>query len=316
MRASACLISLLTVALAVACSPGSTVGEDATAAAQVPSTEPTVRPDHTPLIYGPRSPDGLQAILGTADLGVGDSRFGFVLTSPEGFVTEPLVRVTSRYFAGEGSDGRTRQTVDAVYQPWPYGNRGLYATQLRFDRAGLWGVDIEIEGADGVGDVAQLLFDVEESPSAPAVGAAAVKSASKTQADVESLSELTTGSLQDTDLYQATIAQAVESGRPTVLVFASPAFCTNAVCGPQVEVLQELKNTHGRKANFVHVDFYDNPQEIQGDLSKARLSPTVVEWRLPSIEWTFVIDAGGTIVARFEAFATYDEVDQALRPLL
>jgi hypothetical protein len=231
-------------------------------------------------------------------------------------VTEPSVRVTSRYFAGEGSDGETRQTVDAVYQPWPYGNRGLHTTRLGFDRAGLWGVDIQIEGADGVGDVAQLLFDVEESPSAPAVGAAAIKSESKTQADVGSLSDLTTGSLRDADLYQVTIAQAVDSGRPTVLVFASPAFCTNAVCGPQVEVLQELKNTHGGKANFVHVDFYDNPQEIQGDLSKARLSPTVVEWRLPSIEWTFVIDAGGTIVARFEAFATFDEVDQVLRPLL
>ena len=316
MRASTCFLGLVTLALAAACSPGLTADEDSTAAALLPSPEPTVRPDHRPLIYGPKSPDGLQAILGTADLAVGDSRFGFVLTSPTGFVTGPLARVTSKYFAADGSDGETRQTVDAIYQPWPYGNRGLYTVELRFDRAGRWGVDIQLEGPDGLGEVAQLRFDVEESPSAPAVGAVAIKSASKTQTDVDSLSDLTTGSLRDADLYQMTIDQAVESGRPTVLVFASPAFCTNAVCGPQVEVLQELKNTYGGGANFIHVDFYDNPQEIQGDLSKARLSPTVVEWRLPSIEWTFVIDAGGAIVARFEAFATYDEVDQALRPLL
>ena len=56
-----------------------------------------------------------------------------------------------------------------------------------------------------------------------------------------SLKELATGGLQDADLYQATIADAVQNGLPTVIVFASPAFCTNAVCGPQVEVLQQLK---------------------------------------------------------------------------
>ena len=170
--------------------------------------------------------------------------------------------------------------------------------------------------ADGATQTAQLFFDVAETTSAPAVGAAAVKSKSKTIADVASLSELTTGSLGDEALYQMTVAAAVGSGRPTVVVFASPAFCTNAVCGPQVEVLQELRDAHGAKANFVHVDFYDNPEEIQGDLTKARLSPAVVEWRLPSIEWTFVIDGDGIVVARFEAFATYDEVNEALRPLL
>ena len=95
-------------------------------------------------------------------------------------------------------------------------------------------------------------------------------------------------------------------------VFASPAFCTNAVCGPQLDVLQELKNAHADRANFVHVDFYDNPHEIQGDLDRARISPAVRDWKLPSIEWTFVIDSAGIVTARFEGFATYDEVEVEL----
>ena len=97
---------------------------------------------------------------------------------------------------------------------------------------------------------------------------------------------------------------------------ASPAFCTNAVCGPQVQVLQELKDRYMGKANFIHVDFYDNPEEIQGDLSRARPSPTVVEWSLPSTEWSFVIDKQGTVSARFESFATLDELEQALLQVL
>ena len=108
-----------------------------------------------------------------------------------------------------------------------------------------------------------------------------------------------------------TIAEAVESGLPTVVVFASPAFCTNAVCGPQIEVLQQLKDKYKGQANFIHVDFYENPHEIQGDLERAVISSVVREWRLPSIEWTFVIDRQGTITARFEAFATLNEVERA-----
>ena len=80
----------------------------------------------------------------------------------------------------------------------------------------------------------------------------------------------------------------------------------------QVEVLQELKNRYMGQANFIHVDFYDNPDEIQGDLGRARLSPTVREWKLPSIEWTFVIDRQGIVTARFEGFATIDELQSAL----
>ena len=69
-------------------------------------------------------------------------------------------------------------------------------------------------------------------------------------------------------------------------------------------------------ANFIHVDFYDNPQGIQGDLNNAVLSPTILEWNLPSTEWSFVIDQQGLISARFESFATFEEIEEALLELL
>jgi hypothetical protein len=313
--------------VAAACSSGdepdsASTTNDTSAQSSTPSEtavdapEADVRPDRAPLVQGPRSEDGIQAILGTGDLGVGRNRFGFVLTSSRGFVTEPTVRVVSRFSPIDGPQGEEQELTVAEYQAWPYGNRGLYATDLAFDRAGRWGIEIEIDGDEGTVSSAELFFEVGETTEAPNVGDAAIKSVSKTADDVESLSELTTGSLQDEDLYQLTIADAVGSGRPTVVVFASPAFCTNAVCGPQVEVLQQLKDEYGGQANFVHVDFYDNPQAIQGDLSRSELSPAVIEWNLPSIEWTFVIDAEGNVSARFEAFATYTEVKAALKSVL
>ena len=319
---SAAIVSLALLSVACASdepqpSTSAPSTEQAAAAAPAPLAEPTVRPDRRPLIEGPVSPDGLKVILGTADLGVGPNRVGFVLTSPtKGFVKEPVATVSSSYYAEAGSNGEPMQTATAAYQPWPYGNRGSYTTWLDFGVAGNWGLDVSVKAEDGSMRKAQILFRVEESSEAPAVGSPAVKSVSKTIADVESLDQLATGSLQDEELYQTTIADAVAGGMPTVVVFASPAFCTNAVCGPQVEVLQQLKDKFKDRANFIHVDFYDNPDVIQGDLNRAVLSPTVVEWRLPSIEWTFVIDQQGIVSARLEAFATYDEVEKALLDLL
>jgi hypothetical protein len=205
--------------------------------------------------------------------------------------------------------------VTATYHLWPFGNRGLYITHHNFEHVGQWVAHIDIEGDNGISDSVQLFFEVNRSTSAPPIGANALQSHNKTIYDVASLEELTTGSLRDSDLYQVKIAEAVNNGMATVLVFSSPAFCFNAVCGPQVEVLSDLKNVYLNKANFVHVDYYDNPHEIQGDLSTARISPIVLEWQLPSIEWTFVIDSQGIIIERFEGFVNYDELDRSLRKL-
>ena len=281
-----------------------------------PAAEPTVRPDMEKLNYGPRSAEGLQAILGTGDLGVGENRFGFGMTSQTGFVTEPTTKLTTRFVPDRGDESDVVQRATAYFQPWPYGNRGMYAGELEFDRAGTWRVEIEVVAQDGFPAIAQLIVEVGESTSAPDVGDPAIRSVTRTLEDVGSLAELSTGSQQDEDLYRTTLAAAIDSGMPTVVVFASPAFCTNAVCGPQVEVLKELKDLYKGDANFVHVDFYDNPHEIQGDLDRARISPAVTEWSLPSIEWTFVIDGSGTVTARFEGFATLSEVEAELKRLL
>ena len=298
-------------------SPPAATAEPTPTPEPAPAAEPTVRPDMAKLNYGPRSAEGLQAILGTGDLGVGANRFGFVMTSQTGFVTEPSVKLSTRFVPDRGDESDIVQTGDgllpavALRQPagctqgsWTSTGRGRGRSRSRSLPRRAFPA------------VAQLIVEVGESTSAPRVGDPAIRSVTKTLADVGSLAELSTGSLQDEDLYRTTLADAIDNGMPTVVVFASPAFCTNAVCGPQVEVLQELKDLYKDKANFVHVDFYDNPHEIQGDLDRARISPAVTEWSLPSIEWTFVIDGAGTVTARFEGFATLSEVEAALKPLL
>ena len=268
------------------------------------------------LIRGPVSDDGLQAIFATPDLGVGKHRVAFALQSQTSLIDVPSATVQSFFEPQPEGLGKPVETSLALFRPFPLVERGLYSTHFTFDRPGEWAIQATVLGADGSPKRARLFFDVPEASEAPALGAAAIKSVNRTAGDVERLSQLTTGSMQDPELYKLTIAAAVESGRPTVVVIASPAFCTNAVCGPQVEVLRDLKNEFADSANFIHVDLYDNPEEIQGDLDQAVISPVVREWNLPSAEWSFVIDGDGIVSSRFEGFCTLDELREALVSVL
>ncbi len=87
-------------------------------------SQPT--PDGLELIKGPVSADGTQAILATRDLGIGENRIGFVLTSTVGLVRAPAATVSSFRHAGDNSEGILVQTALAVFRPWPYGTRGIY----------------------------------------------------------------------------------------------------------------------------------------------------------------------------------------------
>lgn len=267
------------------------------------------------LIKGPVSPDGLQAIFATPDIGTGEQRVAVVLTSEKGIVRSPIATLTSYYYPTGSAEGEMRDTAVALFRPFPLGARGLYAAQMDFDVSGQWGLDIAVLDENANTLRAELRFEVPEQTAAPANGASATASVSKTLA-THSIEQLTTGTLRDTDLYQISIADAVQSGLPTVIVMASPAFCTNAVCGPQVDVLSELKEKYKGRAHFIHVDFFDNPDEIQGDLTRARVSPTVIEWNLPSTEWSFIVNSDGIIHSRFEGFAPIDEMEDALLEVL
>ncbi len=262
--------------------------------------------------------DELDLVLATPDLGLGPQRFAMVISDSTGLIKFPVVEFKSyRYPDGFDSD-RTgpAQATQARFSLFPLGTRGIHVAELDFDATGDWSVETAVPRPDGSTALAEVRFAVSEKPQSVAVGDSVPPSQNRTIADVDSIAELTTGSLHDEGLYQTTIADAVSNGRPFVVVFASPAFCTNAVCGPQVEVVSELRETYGDRADFIHVDLYDNPQEIQGDLSRAVETKLLDEWGLVSQEWTFVVDHKGVVSARFENFAGAQELTEAIKSVL
>jgi len=300
----------------VACSSGTDpdTGSSSTPVATAPTTSERPTLTSTDDYTQTNEENGLITILATTDLGVGEGRFAFVLTEPDGLVKFPAVGVKSFYYP-TGYEGEREGPIEEKFtrfQLFPFGTRGVYSASYNFGRAGQWGVEVSLPGSDGAVKTTEHRFDVNEATTSPDVGTRPPDARNRTLADVESVKELTTGSLRDLELYDLSIPDALESGRPFAVVFASPAFCTTAVCGPQVEVLSELNATYGDRMDFIHVDLFINPHEIQGDLDLAVHTPLLKEWGLYTDEWTFVMDSTGTVAGRFEGFSPYSELEDTI----
>lgn len=105
--------------------------------------------------------------------------------------------------------------------------------------------------------------------------------------------------------------QALESGKPTVLSFATPLLCPSRMCGPVVDEQLLAFQKFGRsKANFIHVEIYP-----QRDGSKP--APLYTTFAFQSDPWMLVIDRAGVIRARFgDGPVAAPEIEAALQPLL
>ena len=267
----------------------------------------------------PMAGDGeINPILATTILNPGEQRVSFLLVGKKAIIKASEASVAAIY-QGEG-EGSAQETT-AVFHGWPFGIRGAYSARINFDRPGPWQLKIAVDDGEVSGETTIDLEVVEQSP-VPAIGQRPPLSRTKTLADVPGVEQLTTDYNADEDLYQLTVAQAIESPRPAVVVFASPAFCTSATCGPQVDTVKELKAAFVDRADFVHVEIYDLPDEIQGDLSKASFAPAVDEWGFSSIphwfneSWVYILDEEGLVDHRFEGFATLTELEAALKATL
>ena len=264
-----------------------------------------------------RSGEELTVILATTVLEPGQQRVAFLLTTQSGLVKDSMVEFTPVYLP----DNAPGDQIATSFNEWPYGTRGTFAAEANFDRPGTWRLDISAAGPDATGWAAVEVEVVDMSP-VPALGSIGPLSENKTLSAYGDIALVTTDYSPDPELYEVTIRDAVEGPLPAVIVFASPAFCTTATCGPQVDTVSELRAKYDGQANFIHVEIYDNPDEIQGDLTRARIAPTVDEWGLTQLphyfneSWTFVLDSEGRVLDRFEGFATLVELEESLQGAL
>ena len=295
------MVSLGVLAAAVACS-------SSPAGTPVPTSTPF--PTTAPL---PGAPE-LSLVVGTTDHGVGANRVVFGLIDRQGNPARPSDEVTIRaLYLPDGEDaGEVRDTAAAEFRQWPIGRQGVFATTLEFDQAGYWELQVDAAGSGGEAVTATAYIQVRPETSTPSIGDQAPASVTPTGDEVDDLGTITSSPQPDADLYRLSVHEALGAGKPLVVVFATPAFCSTATCGPQVAVLSDLNDRWSARANFIHVEVYKNPHLIGEGQALGELVEAVAEWGLPTEPWTFIVDGAGIVRAKFEGFVTFEELEEAL----
>ena len=255
--------------------------------------------------------------LASTDLAVGDNRVVFALIRPgSGALKDAQVEVQTFFLSGTTPQDAI-QTAPAAFQAWPGGTAGVYRANLAFDQPGDWGLGVVATLPDGESVNVGARIQVKRTSSTPAIGSPAPRSDTKTASDADALTDISTDPSPDPDLYRLSVAEALDEPEPLLVAFATPAYCRTATCGPQMNIVKELKDKYADGMNFIHVEVYDNPAEIREQgIGVARTAPALAEWGLPSEPWTFLVDGGGIVRAKYEGFVNADELETAIAELL
>ena len=253
----------------------------------------------------------LQAVVAASELVVGNQqRVPIGITDHNTPVSDASVHVRS--FVLNGSTGTLKGESDAPFKGEGLEGGGIYVARLTFDKPGDWGVEVTVSRPNGAHLTVQLPMNVLALPVVPGVGQPAPLTRNPTARDVADIETIDSGRPPD-DMHQLSIADAIQQHRPALVVFATPAFCTSKPCGPEVKVVQGLEPAYRDRLAFIHVEIY---RDFKPDPSKKQLAQAVIDWRLQTEPWVFLIDSKGTIQSRFEAPTAGDELKAAIDQLL
>lgn len=171
--------------------------------------------------------------------------------------------------------------------------------------AGNWGFRATVTLADGSTTQAQFAIQVNAESSAPAIGSMPPASKNRTLESEPDIKKLTSDIDPNPALYQLTVADALNSDRPTVVTFATPGFCTSQLCAPVVDSIKTVYTQFKDRGNFIHIEVYKSFDPLV-------YADEMAEWNLNSEPWTFVIDRTGRIASKFVGPVSPEELTQAL----
>jgi hypothetical protein len=259
----------------------------------------------------PTPTSGLEGQIVATEVLVGHGvRFPVGILEHNTPVNDAHVHIRTFFLGTNGAESKGE--ADAQFRGDGLQGAGVYVAHLDFDTAGSWGAEITASRPTGAHGVIRLSFNVLAQSVVPAPGQPAPRSHNPTVADAPDASYIDSGNPPD-DMHQVSIADAIGQHKPTLVVFASPAFCTSRICGPEVQVVQSLEPNYRDRLTFIHVEIYTN---FKPDPAKKQLAQTVLDWRLQTEPWIFLIGKDGVIRDRFEGPTAVDEVRDGIDHLL
>lgn len=181
--------------------------------------------------------------------------------------------------------------------------------QVKFDSNGPWTVIAMLKGAKGLEASRIPSPDVGAFPKIPRVGQRPPRIHTLTAADVGGdLAKIDTRVPPD-QMHKVDFAEVLGK-QPVVIIFATPALCQSRVCGPVVDVAQQVADEYEGKADFIHQEVYVDNEPNKGIRSQLKA------FHLESEPWTFLIDRHGVIRDRIEGAYGVSELEQAMKTIV
>jgi hypothetical protein len=288
-------------------------GDDDDDAAGDNQFDPSERPDEQ---VAPENRREVNVVMAGSDWAVGRNNFVFGITNADDEPEGGADATVTFYDLKDSSNPTPVATLKAVQSAPGVGpeiihkheggdhvhggedeNRVGYYVTFDFTHAGFWGIAVQATLEDGTVGQDNIGFPVAETHRFPAPGEPAIKSDNLTRADVQDISEIDSGDPPN-DMHDVKIKDAIEAGRPLVIVFSTPAFCTSRFCGPVNEEVEFLRDQYRDDVDFVHI-------EVFLDFASRRLNPTLKEWLVQpdgsyAEPFVYVVDKNGIIYDRWE----------------
>lgn len=264
------------------------------------------------IVIGLFTDDQLFISFGTVEMA-----FSFLRNPDPPRSPPPRLSTTGRFLLVPGTEPPAELPEEPIASPGSQA-RGVYAADVEFDRPGRWQVEVTAT-VEGRGRMrATSAFEVLEEHRIPAPGDPALRSDNLTWRSLDVPREAVDSrwrpgeKLPDPELHETTIADAVEAGRPAVVVFSTPVYCVSRFCGPVTEMVEDLAHRYGDRAEFIHVEIWRNYEA-------RRVNEAAADWLLRDDDlrepWVFFIGADGRVHARWDNVATPEEIEPLLRDL-
>lgn len=258
---------------------------------------------------GAAAEDGEQLTLEVlnTELALGLERFSFLLKDANGNpIRDGNARV--RFFRILPQSGESVNAADgeALYFGVGMPNGGSWVAYTEFDASGPWGLEVELTRSDGRKGLASMEVDVQGKTDTPRVGQAPPAVELPRLTEGGDLGQLTSDPNPLEALYTTSLIEARDSGRPSVILLASPAHCPTDMCRAALSALKSLQGTYASRVNFLHFETHDLADPTQ-------FSAAYEAWGLPSEPWFFFLDARGLVASRVEGGLDNTELDLLIR---
>jgi len=308
---AAALASVLAIA---ACSSGTTspgwsVAVPTPAASRAPGAS-----------SGPSSPSVIPVIIGQQEKG--PSRFVFSFLDSSGNLPAASPERTAQVaFIAPGT------TEPGVAVPSTFvwaieGSRGEYVAYTEFPQAGDWKAIFVTEAPDSPQEAIGVAFQVQEELPVVDIGEKAPASKTPTASDVDGdLKQISTDLNPEPGFYELSVADAIAAGTPFILVFATPAFCQSAQCGPTLDRVKRAAAEAPDDIAFINVEPYrmtfteGRLQPVFDSNNQLQSVASVDEWGILSEPWIFAVDGKGIVRGSFEGIATDQELADAFEAI-